>query len=197
MLEQKRDSLEDCQKKLNYHHLSQIAFESEKDKQEIYRRGMQKFESGQVSEEALFLGEKWRGKIESAYIPKVSVRFVNPSVGYGLFLEEEIKPGFYVGEYTGVVRRNDRRYFEPLNGYCYTYPVPDEIGRPFVTDATQGCLTRFINHSQVPNLRPVHVFYDGFYHLIFLSLRDIAKGERLFFNYGSSYWQVRDKPLDL
>jgi SET domain-containing protein len=64
-----------------------------------------------------------------------------------------------------------------------------------VIDATQGNLTRFINHSRDPNLQPIHVFYDGFYHLIFIALRKIQQGEELSYDYGQSYWYLRDPPV--
>lgn len=174
-----------------------LYFETPEDQEEIRVRGRAKFERGEVSKEALELGQKFKQLITSSYIPKVSVRFVNDKVGLGLFAEENLAIGSYVGEYTGCVRRNDRRYFEPMNNYCYEYPVPDEIGRSFVIDATQGNLTRLINHSFQPNLRPVHVFFDDFYHLIFVVIREIYKGDQLCYNYGTSYWSVRGSPVSI
>jgi uncharacterized protein len=75
--------------------------------------------------------------------------------------------------------------------------VPDSLGRSFVIDATQGNLTRFINHSFTPNLRPVHVYYAGFYHLIFLAMQRIEKGTQLSYSYGKNYWYLRGKPAEL
>jgi SET domain-containing protein len=66
-----------------------------------------------------------------------------------------------------------------------------------VIDATKGNLTRFINHSIHPNLKPIHVFYEGFYHLIFLALRRIEKGTQLSYDYGKNYWYIREKPVEL
>jgi uncharacterized protein len=174
-----------------------IAFENAEDEAEIRARGSAKFKSGLVNKKSLLLGKKFKQQIESSYIPPVSVRWINDDVGYGLFAEENIKKGSYVGEYTGVVRRNDRRYFEPLNNYCYEYPVDDEVGRSFVIDATNGCLTRFINHSFAPNLQPLYAFYDDFYHLIFLAMKPIRKGTQLSYDYGRSYWYMRDPPKGL
>ena len=102
-----------------------------------------------------------------------------------------------MGEYTGIVRENVRIYFAPLNNYCYEYPVPDALGRSFVIDATRGNFTRFINHSRAPNLKPVYAFFDGFYHLIFLSLKEIQKGEQLSYDYGRNYWLLRSDPEEL
>ncbi len=177
----------------DYRHISHNEFESPEEQQEVRRKGLKM----RVQPKARRLGQKYHSQILSAYIPQVSVRFVHPAAGHGLFAEEPLKKGQYVGEYTGIVRRNDRRYFEPLNNYCYEYPVPDEIGRNYVIDATAGCLTRFINHSSTPNLKPCYAYWEGFYHVIFLSLRPIHPGEELTYDYGESYWYIREKPFAL
>jgi hypothetical protein len=188
------DTIPELEKRIPFKFLASITFETSEDQADILARGQAKHQNNLVSLESLELGKKFIEKIETAYIPQVSVRWVSDLVGYGLFAEEEIAARSYVGEYTGIVRRNNRRYFEPLNNYCYEYPVEDEIGRSFVIDATQGNLTRFINHSSSPNLKPIHVFYEGYYHLIFIALRLIQKGEQLSYDYGESYWYLRSSP---
>ncbi len=188
-------TIQELEKKLNFRFFPHIGFETLAEKKEVQERGLDKLKNKGVSQESLELGDKFRGKIEAAYIPSVSIRRLEGSLGHGLFVEELLEGGSYVGEYTGIVRKNDRRYFEPLNDYCYEYPVPDYIGRSFVIDATQGNLTRFINHSFHPNLQPVHVFYEGFYHLVFLALQRIEGGTQLCYNYGHSYWHVRNPPI--
>ncbi len=186
-------SIPELEKKLCYRHVPLNEFESPAEMEEVRQKGL----SNKAAPIAQKMGKKHHTQILSSYIPEVSIRPVHPSVGYGLFAEELIKQDQYVGEYTGVVRKNDRRYFEPLNNYCYEYPVPDEIGRSYVIDATDGCLTRFINHSSNPNLTPIHAYWEGFYHLIFLSLRAIHPGEQLTFDYGETYWYIREKPVSL
>ena len=183
--------LEELQRLLQFKFLPRNAFESVDD---VLARGL----SSHPSEEAVALGKRFIDKIEAAYLPRVSVRKIDEEVGYGLFAEERLEIGNYVGEYTGIVRKNDiRRYLEPLNNYCYEYPVADSLGRSFVIDATEGNLTRFINHSFAPNLRPVHVYYGGFYHLIFLAITDIEVGAQLFYNYGKNYWYLRGVPKSI
>lgn len=176
---------------------SHLAFESLAEEADIRRRGRAKLSAGLITKKTILLGKRFSHHIEAAYLPKVSVRWIDDKIGYGLFAEELIKAASYVGEYTGVVRRNDRRYFEPLNNYCYEYPVEDEIGRSFVIDATDGCLTRFINHSPSPNLKPVYAFHDDLYHLIFIAIKTIGIGEQLSYDYGASYWYMRDPPNTL
>lgn len=180
----------------NYRHLPLNEFESDEDRHEVRQKGLEQEKKGEVSPLALELGQKYHSLILSSYIPKVTVRFVHPEVGHGLFADEPLEKDQYFGEYTGIVRRNDRRYTEPLNNYCYEYPVPDEIGRHYVIDATAGCLTRFINHSRTPNLKPIHAYWNGFYHLIFLTLHRIEPGMQLFFDYGENYWFLRSQPIE-
>ena len=187
------NSIPELEEKLNFKFLPHIVFESLKEKRDIRARGLKKLANNEISQEALDLGNRFISNIDASYISNVSVRWINKEVEYGLFAEEDLDIGSYVGEYTGVVRKNDRRYSEPLNNYSYKYPVLDDNGRNFVIDATQGHLTRFINHSYAPNLKPIHVFHDGFFHLIFLVIQPIKKGSQLFYNYGSTYWYLRKK----
>lgn len=188
-------SIEELEKLLQFRYLPHNVFESAEEEKEIQEKGYEKSNLGQVSSEAEELGKRMIGKIKGGEIPDVSIRWIDEKVGHGLFVEEELSIGDYAGEYTGVVRKNDiRRYLGPLNNYCYEYPVPDDLGRSYVIDATQGHLTRFINHSFTPNLRSVHVFYEGFFHLIFLPIMPIAKGEQLTFSYGTNYWYLRRPP---
>lgn len=168
-------------------------FPSETVRRDILKRGL----GHPPPPEALALGKKYRHHIESGFHTQVSIEWIHPKVGYGVFARERIKKCSYVGEYTGMVRENERIYFAPLNDYCYKYPVIDRLGRFFVIDATQGNFTRYINHSYQPNLEPLYAFIDGFYHLIFRTLRQIAPGEQLLYNYGQGYWTIREKPETL
>jgi hypothetical protein len=190
-------TIEELERLLGFKFLAHSAFETQEAGEDVRARGLEKLNNGSIEKRALELGHRYIQEIEAGYIPSVSIRQVHESVGYGLFAEEEISQGSYVGEYVGIVRKNDRRYTEPLNHYCYEYPVPDSIGRHFVIDATQGNLTRFINHSYTPNLQPIHVFYEGYYHLIFIAMADISKGTQLSYDYGKNYWYIRRPPINL
>jgi len=189
-------SLEELEEKLQFYYLREIAFESPESRQEIWEKGIDLWVSRQTSPEAERLGALFHEKIESDFLPKVSIRWLSPELEHGLFAEELILEGAYVGEYTGIIRENDlRRYIGKLNNYCYNYPVKDSLERDYVIDAQNGNFTRFINHSSQPNLEPHHVFYGGFYHLIFLAKRAIEPGEQLTYNYGQNYWQLREPPV--
>ncbi len=177
--------------------LPQIAFQSEEEQNEIFKRGMEALRLGKISPKALVLGKKYRKKIGSAFCPNIEIRYISERVGHGVFAKSPMKKRSYVGEYTGIVRENIKIYFAPLNNYCYEYPIPDRIGRSFVIDATDGNFTRYINHSYNPNLKPQYAFFDGFYHLIFVALKEIQIGEQLTYDYGHNYWLIREPPESL
>lgn len=177
--------------------LPQIAFQSEIEKLDIFSRGMQALETGKISQKAIALGNRYKNTIASAYLADLEIRFINEEIGFGAFAKTPIKKGAFVGEYTGIIRENVRVYFAPLNNYCYEYPILDQLGRSFAIDATHGNLTRFINHSYHPNLKPDYAFFDGFYHLIFIASKEIQKHEQLSYNYGRNYWMLREEPRTL
>jgi len=183
--------------RLQFQYLIHNGFESTQAQEEVQRKGYEKLARGEVALEALELGQQFIQEIQEGYVVDASVHFINEQVGYGLFAKRVIEPGDFVGEYTGIVRKNDRRYLEPLNNYCYEYPILDSIHRSYVIDATQGNLTRFINHSFTPNLRPVYAFIDGYYHCIFRAFSLIEKGSQLSYDYGKSYWYIREAPEPL
>ena len=192
-------TLEELKEKLHFTYLSQIAFETPLDLKEIRQRGFDARKQNRVDIETEKFEIQFKEKITSRYTANVSIGWINETIGYGVFAEEELPKGSYVGEYTGIIRKNDlRRCFEPLNNYCVTYPIVDELGKNFFLDGKDfGNVTRFINHSYTPNLRFYNVFDEGFYHRIFLTERHIKKGEQLLFNYGKGYWNARTAPLEI
>jgi SET domain-containing protein len=61
-----------------------------------------------------------------------------------------------------------------------------------------GNNSRFINHGDLgkDNVRSTNVFTDGSYKIGFYAMRDIEKGEELFFDYdgeGQLYKHYKDK----
>lgn len=177
--------------------LSCLGFRNKKERAEILQRGLDALKKRAIPKKAIDLGENYRKLIESPSYPNVDIRWVGEEVGHGVFANAKIKKGTFIGEYTGIVRENIRTYFEPLNHFCYEYPIPDRLGRSFVIDATKGNFTRFINHSYEPNLKPEYAFLDGFYHCIFFAMKDIQKEEQLVYDYGRNYWLIREAPQRL
>jgi SET domain-containing protein len=185
------EEIAELERRFQFRYLAKNGFEA---KEEVFQKGREKWERGEVLADAIELGKRWIREIQSAFVAKSQVVWINDRVGHGLMAASTIPKGAFTGEYTGIVRENNRRYLEPLNDYCYEYPVVDEIGRSFVIDATQGNLMRFINHSEAPNLQPKYAFIDGAYHCIFLALHEIVEGTQLNYDYGKSYWYLREAP---
>ncbi len=44
-------------------------------------------------------------------------------------------------------------------GFNSEYPIADRLARNYVIYATKGNFTRFINHSDKPNLNPVYALH--------------------------------------
>ena len=185
------------EKKFQFKYLTKSVFESEEKQSDLLLRGKLALEEGKIAKSAIAMGEMYRTQIELHYFPKVHVYCIDAQIGCGLFADEKVFSHQYVGEYTGLVRENNRRYCGGLNNYCYEYPIADDLGRSHVIDATDGSYARFINHSSKPNLKPTYAFIDGLYHLIFIALRDIDLGEQFCYDYGPSYWYIRSAPLPL
>src|ERR1700722_9200382 len=126
-------SLSELELLLNFHYLPHLTFNAE---EKILEKGLEKWEIGAVLPDHILNGILFREQIEKAWLPKVSVRWCNDQVEWGLFAEADLPEGVFVGEYTGFVRKNDEHHC--LNNYLYRYPVSDPIGRDYVIDATAG-----------------------------------------------------------
>jgi hypothetical protein len=125
-----------------------------------------------------------------------TVKWIGNKVGFGLFTDIDLPKGSFVGEYLGVVRHNDRR--DGTNDYLFGYPILDEHEKNLVIDGRpKGNHCRFINHSAAPNLKAYTVFDETIYHVIFVADQDIAAQSQLSFDYGASYWEVRELPENL
>ncbi len=180
-----------------FHYLAENAFESDLERQEIRKKGELMQKNREISEESLLLGAQYIPSTPEMS-PPLSIEWINNEIGYGVFTTTLIQKDSFVCEYVGTIRKNDsRRYLEPLNDYCYQYPIVDERGVNYIIDSTSGNLSRFINHSFSPNLRPVYAFKEGYLHLIFLAIKDIQPHTQLLFNYGKNYWYLRGQPFPL
>lgn len=188
-------SLKDLETELRFTYLPQLDVLDLEEKEKILSLGLHDFKENQISPVVLENGIKYKTLIESAYIPKVSVRFVSDEVGFGLFAEEDLQEESYVGEYVGLIRKNND--YGQFNHYLYSYPVLDSILRNYVIDASKGNLIRFVNHSFEPNLKPSYAYFSGFYHCILIAQKPILKGAQLTYNYGKKYWYVRGTPITL
>lgn len=127
-------------------------------------------------------------------LPTTYIRWISPLIGYGLFAGEDIPRYSLIGEYTGVVRK--RRYkLDKYNDYIFGYITAD-ADTPFVIDAQhQGNHTRFVNHSDDPNLYSTWLIVKNICHVILVTKQAIPKHTQLTYDYGPTYWKKRSDPL--
>lgn len=132
---------------------------------------------------------KYIDRIEQRHIGPVYIAFINDAVGCGVFAEQDIQRGQMIGEYTGIVKPVNFSQKKEDYDYAWGGPPPTK----FVIDSKDaGNFTRFVNHSNKPNIDMIYVFCKNQWHLIYVANQDIKKDQQLLANYGKPYWKGRN-----
>ncbi len=187
-------SLSACEEYLDFSYLSELEFASSKILMSIERKCEKRLrtkDNRQMNRWTRALYEKSMAKGD--LLNSIAIAWVSSYVGLGVFARKEIPYLTYISEYTGVVRKRKRK--DSCNPYAFRYVTgPKET--PFVIDAShKGNFTRFLNHSDEPNLTSRWMIaQDGITHIIFFANRFISKGEQLTYDYGPYYWRRRFMP---
>ncbi len=172
------------------------------------------FDTVQVFEKAWLYSQKlkgllpkenlWMGALAASRRMEVeicSLFHVHPTiegVGLGLFAKESIPNNFPIGEYTGKVQKWSWSLWGIQGDYRFQYPSLSERKTHFVVDAEkQGNWTRYINHSETPNVIAVGVYSEGLLKTAIWTSRKIEKGEEVTIDYGPTYWKHRPPPRKL
>lgn len=175
------------------HYLSNLKFASQAFMQKVISQCPYLLRNKWTGEQNLQLGQIYRGYIAAGYLADVSIRWIDPTMGYGLFAETTLPKGAYVGEYTGVVRQLHRLNPDP-NAYSFHYPTKFWSLRYLIIDALlEGNELRFANHSDHPTMEPACAVERGLLHLLFFTKREVLPGEQLTFHYGSDFWRRRER----
>lgn len=133
--------------------------------------------------------------INNHYEALVSIAFINDDVGYGVFAEQDIKKGQMIGEYTGIVKKVNFSNKPQDYDYAWGFPPPT---KGIIDAKDAGNFTRFINHSNRPNIDMAYVPINNRWHLAYVANQDIKKDQQLLANYGRPYWRGRGiRPYDL
>lgn len=145
--------------------------------------------------EALWKGALYKPFIDEGFVAEHTLEWISEAIGYGLFAAKSYKKGGFIGEYVGEVKR-----FLPLrcrrNDYIGELRVAEHVPLRFILDSEKkGNMTRFINHSDTPNLKSMTVISSGLLHAIFVANQDIAPGQQFCYNYGPTYWRLRCKEM--
>lgn len=193
MLESPSTFKEKIEKKFGITYVEHITYADWKVEGDIKKLCKEADKKGMISPLARWLGKLHAHEMAEKAIPDIGIKFVSKEKGYGLFTNTFIKKWSYVGQYAGLVRRR-ALFFPKLNDYCFMYPREWFSFKLFTIDSLKhGNYTRFINHSDYPNLESVGVYKDGAMHIIFRAVEDILPDTELTYDYGDVYWKKREK----
>ena len=114
--------------------------------------------------------------------------------GEGVITNEDIEKGEFVVEYKYNEAYSQKQWKARQDEYamnnegCYVLEAQLPMDKGWIClDATRNTNSwgRYINHSATPNLKPHNpVMVRGKWRVGFVALRDIQKGEELFYDYG-------------
>ncbi len=127
---------------------------------------------------------------EKKLIP-MSIRWIDSQVGHGIFAEKDTPKGTFIGVYGGQVK--DRLLVDSKD-YAWSYPGETLDGEKITLDgAIKGNELRLINDGKDPNCVVEYIVgSDDLWHVCYLALKDIKKGDQLLISYGPAYWESRD-----
>ena len=187
---------EKIQDNFKFNYVSELKFDSAQNLKLVLERSEKILLNENIKRKNLWIDSLYGSPFLFKRLPQVYIKWINPLVGYGLFAKEDIPQYSLVGEYTGVVRRRNKK-LDFYNDYIFGYVIADQE-TPFVIDAfEQGNHTRFINHSLDPNLYSTWLIHKGVCHILLVTKFYIKKGEQITLDYGVGFWKKRIDPLIL
>lgn len=163
----------------------------------LEKRYLRALKKGWITSRQKWLGYYYARGLNGEIPLDLTIQWMNAQIGYGVFTNQEIPAGTYLGEYGGVVRKR-QLWTRWENLYCFEYGIGEGRRSSFVIDAKAvGNQTRFINHSENPNAETVSVDYKGRIRVILRTTRRVLAGEQLCYHYGDEYWRKRAEPVSL
>ncbi|XP_077121903.1 uncharacterized protein LOC143784261 isoform X2 [Ranitomeya variabilis] len=133
--------------------------------------------------------------------PGLTMKYINPLKGRGVFAETEIEKGSFVAEYRGELINLDesqkRSIKDPnFKNFVYEFQWNEKI---WCIDASQDndSLGRLVNDEyKNPNCKMKKVMVEKKPHLCLFAISDINPGEEITYNYGDSSFPWREKVAD-
>jgi uncharacterized protein len=190
-------SAQDFERAFAIRYLAQLQFADLKTYQAIQKRCRNALLHQWITPRQKWLGNYYAMEMQGEVPLDLTIRWIDGTVGYGVWTNQPIAASAFVGEYTGLIRK--RALWGRWNNlYCFDYTTGPWKSTSHVIDS-QGCgnHTRFINHSFDPNLKLVSVYYKGMMRVILYALANIPANTQLCYDYGQEYWAKRGKPLKL
>ncbi|KAJ3270760.1 hypothetical protein HDV01_007452 [Terramyces sp. JEL0728] len=118
------------------------------------------------------------------------VKWVSIETGFGLYAKQDIPANQVIGVYTGRVVADSAN-----TDYEWEYQtdeVDDEDVNLGVNALQYGNYLRFANHvGESANSKPEFVPRNGLWHVLYVAVKDIKKGEEITTDYGDAYFSSR------
>lgn len=186
-------SIEDFEKRVGIRYVNALIFEKEEYREKLIKKAQKKLKHPPVRQMNAWTLALHQKAIEHPKEDLFYIRWINSYLGYGVFAAQDIPALCYIGEYTGLVRK--RRFHKyRFNDYVFGYVAAGK-NTPYIIDAKeQGNFSRFINHSDAPNLTSRWVVKEGLTHIILFANKFIPKDKQLSYDYGDTYWRSRSHP---
>lgn len=187
-------ALKELEEAARFRYVPKLEYGSNLTRKWLSWRSSRHKKKGVLSTRQLWLGTLFQKEIEEGAVPPVSVRWIGPEMGCGLFADAPIPRMGFIGIYAGVVRRRKRS--DRHNAYCFAYQIIEGEETPYLIDAReQGSLVRFMNHSKTPNCTPYLATVGTTPYILLLAHTPIPAGAELTYHYGDDYWAKRPSPL--
>ena len=188
--------IKDFELLIGFEFLQKLQYQPEKLSSKIRSQIEGLYKKGHLSVQQIWFGSYYKSEILHPQIPDIVLKFINPELGWGVFADRDFKKMEMICQYSGILRKSKKE--DKTNAYCFEYTLANGIKTPFTIDAQEcGGISRFINHSQKPNLQSSLATIDFLNYILLIANKDIKKGEQLCYDYGPDYWSQRQPPVDI
>ncbi|KAI8895432.1 hypothetical protein BC833DRAFT_601349 [Globomyces pollinis-pini] len=135
------------------------------------------------------------GPYKSDHMKKMVIKWSSKETGFGIFAKQDLVKDTILGSYTGKVNFG-------FGNADYVWAIPTKLipvdpsqGKEIelgIDSSQAGNYLRFINHHDTGfNCKAILVPFDNRWYILYVTIRDIQKGEELLTNYGTKYFETR------
>ena len=135
-----------------------------------------------------FFRQLERDGSDERYNRRVSIRFINPVVGYGVFAKENIPPYSTLVQYTGLLMLDDEINVDHDSTFSFT-----DYKTYSIDAAKHGNWARFMNHCVEGEKGNNAILWEHYTEkaprIVFTSgPQGIKRGQQILYSYGDDYW---------
>ena len=121
----------------------------------------------------------------------IEVKDTGTAKGMGAFSRFTLAPGQFVGEYVGEIIDAAAIKTRKAQGWSDAYYF--DLGAGFTVDGfRKGNLTRFMNHSDAPNVQATIINHHRIRRVVFHAIVAIEASVELCYDYVKKYWKKHE-----